>query len=120
MSEQIGPRQFQETDGVEDWRVVGEGACAFFRTGSFDSGARLVRAIGDLAGLDAHHPDVDVRGEGVTVQLITITDDYFGLSDAMSSSPGRSRPWRANSAPRPTRPCCRPSRSRSTRSSVPR
>lgn len=24
MSEQIGPRQFHESEGVEDWRVVGE------------------------------------------------------------------------------------------------
>jgi 4a-hydroxytetrahydrobiopterin dehydratase len=80
MSEWISPRQFHEADGVEDWRVLGEGACAYFRTGSFAAGARLVQAIGEAAGLDAHHHDVDLRSEGMTVRLITITDDYYGLS----------------------------------------
>ncbi|HYY80441.1 MAG TPA: VOC family protein [Actinomycetes bacterium] len=80
MTEPITPRQFHEADGVEDWRVVGEGTCAYFRTGSFAAGARLVDAIGELAGLDDHHPDVDLRHGGVTVRLITVTDGYFGLS----------------------------------------
>ena len=81
MGERITPRQFHEADGVQDWRVLGEGACAWFRTGSFAAGARLVRAIGELAGLDDHHPDVDLRHGGVTVRLLTITDDYYGLSE---------------------------------------
>jgi pterin-4a-carbinolamine dehydratase len=71
----ITPRRFHEAAGVEDWRVLGEGACAYFRTGSFGAGARLAQAIGELDGLDAHHPDIDVRQKGVTVRLITITDD---------------------------------------------
>ena len=61
--------------------MIGEGACTFFRTGSFANGVRLVAAIGQIEGLDAHHPDVDIRHDGVTVRLITITDDYYGLSD---------------------------------------
>jgi 4a-hydroxytetrahydrobiopterin dehydratase len=80
MSDWITPRRFHEADGVEDWRVLGEGACAYFRTGSFAAGARLVQAIGDLDGLDEYHPDVDVRHDGVTVRLVTITDDEYGLS----------------------------------------
>ncbi len=81
MPERITPRQFHEADGVEDWRVLGEGACTYFRTGSFAAGTRLVHAISQLAGLEDHHPDVDLRYEGVTVRLITITHDYYGLSD---------------------------------------
>lgn len=81
MSEWIRWKQFHEAPGTEAWRVLGEGACAFFRTGSFAAGARLVDAISELAGLDAHHPDVDVRHEGVTVRLITITDNDFGLTE---------------------------------------
>jgi 4a-hydroxytetrahydrobiopterin dehydratase len=81
MAEQITARQFHEADGVEDWRVVGEGACTYLRTGSFAAGARLVHAIGELAGLDDHHPDLDLRYGGVTVRLITVTDDYYGLSE---------------------------------------
>jgi 4a-hydroxytetrahydrobiopterin dehydratase len=39
-----------------------------------------VRAIGELPGLDDHHPDVDLRWDGVVVRLITVTDDHYGLS----------------------------------------
>jgi 4a-hydroxytetrahydrobiopterin dehydratase len=81
MTERISPKQFHEAAGVEDWRVLGEGACAYFRTGSFAAGVRLVQAIGQLGGLDAHHPDVDLRHPGVTVRLISITDDDYGLSE---------------------------------------
>jgi len=81
MSDWITARRFHESDGVKDWRVVGEGACAYFRTGSFAAGVRLVNAISELAGLEDHHPDVDLRYEGVTVRLITITPDYYGLSE---------------------------------------
>jgi 4a-hydroxytetrahydrobiopterin dehydratase len=81
MTDRITPRQFHEADGGEDWRVLGEGACTYFRPGSFQAGERLVHAISQLAGLDDHHPDVDVRYGGVTVRLITITDDYYGLSE---------------------------------------
>jgi 4a-hydroxytetrahydrobiopterin dehydratase len=77
----IRPQQFHETVGVEDWRVVGEGACAYFRTGSFAVGAQLVRAISEMPGVGDDHPDVDVRQEGVTVRLITVTDDYYGLTE---------------------------------------
>lgn len=80
MAEQITPRQFHEADGVEDWRVVGEGACACFRTGSFAAGARLVDAISELPDIVPHHPDVDLRHDGVFVRLITITADDQGLS----------------------------------------
>jgi 4a-hydroxytetrahydrobiopterin dehydratase len=80
MSDRISPKQFHESEGVEDWRVVGDGACAYFRTGSFAAGARLVQAISELPGVDDHHPDVDLRHDGVTVRLITISEDYYGMS----------------------------------------
>ena len=81
MGDPITPRRFHEADGVEDWRVLGEGACACFRTGSFVAGARLVHAIGELAGLGEHHPDLDLRHEGVTVRLLTTADDWYGLTE---------------------------------------
>jgi 4a-hydroxytetrahydrobiopterin dehydratase len=80
MRDGITPRQFHQSQGVEDWRVLGEGAFAFFRTGSFAAGARLVTAIAELADLGDHQPDVDVRHDGVTVRLITIADDWYGMS----------------------------------------
>jgi 4a-hydroxytetrahydrobiopterin dehydratase len=80
MTEQISPKQFHESAGVEDWRLTSDGACAYFRTGSLAAGARLVQAIGDLPGVDDHRPSVDVRRDGVTVCLITITNSYYGPS----------------------------------------
>ena len=80
MTETITLQQFHEAEGVGDWRVVGDGACTFFRTSSFAEAARLVQAMSELPGLDAHHPDVDLRADGVTVRLITVTDDHYGMS----------------------------------------
>src|ERR1700694_3440288 len=80
MTEPNTPGQFHATDGVEAWRGVGGGGCTYFPTGSFAAGAQLVQAISQLAGLEDHHPDVDLRYAGVTVRLITTTDDYYGLS----------------------------------------
>src|SRR5437016_9896044 len=81
VSDRMTARRFHESEGVEDWRVVGEGACAHFRTGSFAAGARLVSAISELVALDDHHPDVDLRHDGVIVRLITVAPDYYGLSE---------------------------------------
>jgi hypothetical protein len=43
MTRPITLRQFHQADGVQDWRVLAEGACTYFRPGSFAAGARLVR-----------------------------------------------------------------------------
>jgi 4a-hydroxytetrahydrobiopterin dehydratase len=79
MTEKIAPRQFHEASGIEDWRVVFEGACAHFRTKSFAVGVTLVDEIGRLADAANHHPDVDLRYSGVTVRLVT--HDVDGLSE---------------------------------------
>ena len=39
----ITPTQFRDAEGTEDWRVLGDGANAYFRTGSFAAGAQLVQ-----------------------------------------------------------------------------
>jgi 4a-hydroxytetrahydrobiopterin dehydratase len=80
MTETITPQRFHEADGVGDWRVVGDGACTFFPTASFAESARLVQAIAELPHVETHPPDVDVRRDGVTVRLITVTDDHYGMS----------------------------------------
>ena len=74
MSETITPRRFHEVD----WRVVRNDACAHFRTGAFAAGVALVDAIGRLADATDHHPDVDLRSDGVTVRLRT---DSGGLGE---------------------------------------
>jgi 4a-hydroxytetrahydrobiopterin dehydratase len=81
MTDRISPKQFQEAEGVEDWRVLGgDGGTAFFRTGSFAASARLVLAISELPGVDDQRPAVDVRHDGVTVRMITFTKDYAGMT----------------------------------------
>jgi 4a-hydroxytetrahydrobiopterin dehydratase len=51
-----------------------------FRTGSFAASARLVQAISQVPGVEDHKPDGDLRHDGVSVRLITYTDDYYGVS----------------------------------------
>ena len=81
MTEQISPKQFYEAEGVDDWRLVGsDGATAYFPTGSLVVGARLAQAIVALPRVDERHVGIDLRQDGVTVSLITITRDYFGMS----------------------------------------
>lgn len=78
--ENISPQQFQDAEGTQDWRVVGDGACAYFRTRSFADSAGLVDAIAILPGVDDHFPDVDVRPDGVTVRLLTKSAEWYGMS----------------------------------------
>ena len=80
MTDLISAKQFRDAPGVEDWRTIfgGGWACAYFRTGSFAAGVELVQAIGEIAAAANHHPDVDLRPEGVSVRLCTA--DFGGLS----------------------------------------
>lgn len=81
MIERITPKEFRQSEGVADWRIVGsDGACAYFRTRSLAESARLVAAIGEVAGIDDHRVAIDVRGDGVTVSLITLAEGYMGMS----------------------------------------
>ncbi len=78
MSDEINGKQFHESEGVDDWRWVFEGACAWFATGSFDKGVALVNEIGRIADELNHHPDVDLRYGGVLVR--TWSHDVMGMS----------------------------------------
>jgi 4a-hydroxytetrahydrobiopterin dehydratase len=81
MSDYITPDEFHGRDGVDDWRLVSDGATAFFRTASLAESARFVHAIGKLSGIDEHTPDIDVRAGGVTVRLLSRSDDWYGPSE---------------------------------------
>ena len=80
MTDHISAKQFHKSEGVADWRVLCDGANAYFRTRSLTESARLVQAISELPGIDDHPPDVDLRPDGVTVRLLTTTDEYWGMS----------------------------------------
>lgn len=82
MSERIFARQFHAAEGAEAWRVLPEGASAFFRTDSFATATRFASRIGELVaaadGVDGA-PHVDIRGDGVTVRLRAFKASGYGL-----------------------------------------
>jgi len=78
----ITVREFLETEGLEDWRATSDGALAFYRTASFTEGVELVRAIGDAIKGGGHHPDIDIRDDGVTTRLLTVTNNHYGVTTA--------------------------------------
>ena len=45
MDDAIGLREFHESPGAEDWRIVGDGGCAFFSTSGLDQAAEFVRVL---------------------------------------------------------------------------
>jgi 4a-hydroxytetrahydrobiopterin dehydratase len=77
----ITPGQFHQAAGLEDWRLVAGGACAYFRSGSLAAGARLVQAVTERAEAAGLRPDVDLRYEGVTVRLPLLQPLDHGVSD---------------------------------------
>lgn len=80
MDDGIRVRDFHAAEGTADFRVVGDGALAFYPTDSLAASARLVAAIAALPGIEDHRPDLDVRGDGVTVRLLTRSNQWYGMS----------------------------------------
>ena len=78
MTDRIYSRQFHAADGAASWRVLPEGAYAFYRTESFAASALFVDAISGLVG-DGEAPHVDIRADGVTVLLRAFKGVEFGL-----------------------------------------
>lgn len=78
MSERIVARQFHAAEGAEAWRVLPEGAAAFFRTVSFGASSRFVEAISRLV-TEGDEPHIDIRGDGVTVLLRAFKRTGYGL-----------------------------------------
>jgi 4a-hydroxytetrahydrobiopterin dehydratase len=78
MTDKIRSRQFHGEEGAEAWRILPDGALAFFRTDSFDTAVRFVDAIGGLAR-EGEAPDIDIRGDGVTVLIRAFKGLDYGL-----------------------------------------
>ncbi len=78
MTDRIFSAQFHAAEGAEAWRVLPEGAYAFFRTESLSTSAQLVHAIGGLVR-EGDAPHIDIRGDGVTVLIRAFKGREFGL-----------------------------------------
>jgi 4a-hydroxytetrahydrobiopterin dehydratase len=79
--EKVSAEQFSETEGLDDWRVLGWQAHAVFRTGSFAKGLALVNEIGRFAEEADHHPDVNLRYPVVEVRLATHATSSLTTAD---------------------------------------
>ena len=80
MSENITGKDFRAAEGVEGWRIISDGATAFYPTPSFQASARFVDAIGAIDGIDQHAPRLDIRHDGVTVRFLTRSAEGFRLT----------------------------------------
>ena len=82
VSDNISGKDFLAAEGVEGWRIISDGATAFYPTASFQASARLVDAIGGIDGIDEHPPKLDVRHDGVTVRFLTKRAEGYRLTTA--------------------------------------
>jgi 4a-hydroxytetrahydrobiopterin dehydratase len=78
-----------EAAQLTDWRPLFGALHGRFRTDDFADGLRFVEAVGVAAGLLAHHPDVDLRQDHVTMRLTSrdvqaITDRDVALARRIS------------------------------------
>jgi 4a-hydroxytetrahydrobiopterin dehydratase len=78
MTDRIISRQFHGAEGAEAWRVLPDGAYAFFRTDSLSTSARFVDAISELVR-EGEEPDIDIRGDGVTILIRAFKGRDYGL-----------------------------------------
>ncbi|MEU4287895.1 VOC family protein [Kribbella sp. NPDC026596] len=60
--------EFEQADGVGDWRVLGGGLSAWFTARSLSAGAELITRVAELTG-GKWLPDVDLRASGVHVRI---------------------------------------------------
>jgi 4a-hydroxytetrahydrobiopterin dehydratase len=67
--------------GAPDWRIVSDGAVAFYPAENLEASAHFVAALPHVPGLAAHNFGIDVRQAGVTVRLVTMNDDFLGMTE---------------------------------------
>jgi 4a-hydroxytetrahydrobiopterin dehydratase len=80
MAERITPKQFHDSEGIDDWRVLWSVAFALYRTDDFATGLKLVQEIGRLAAVAEHAPDLNLRARVLEVRLITKA--HWSLTEA--------------------------------------
>ena len=80
VGERVFARQFHAAEGADAWRILPEGASAFFQCDSFASAVRFVDALAPLVQED-DAPYVDIRADGVTLLLRAFKAGGYGLMD---------------------------------------
>ena len=75
----VSADEFDQADGVGDWRFVLGAICADFRAGSFPAAAALAVSIADAAEAADHHPDIDIRYPD-RVRVVLTTHATGGLT----------------------------------------
>src|SRR6185436_13439529 len=91
MAERVFARQWHASKEAQAWRVLPEGAYAFFTADSFKAAVAFVAAVGELVGPANDAPYIDIRGDGVTVLLRAFRSEYglfqpdFDLALAISA-----------------------------------
>lgn len=78
MPTQLTDAEFSAAPGTDDWRVLFWGAKAYFPTADFAQGVRFLDSIAEIADELGHNPQIDLRTDSVTVQVLTIG---AGLTD---------------------------------------
>ena len=79
MDERVFATQFHAAAGAEAWRVLPDGATAFFRAETFASSIAFVDAIARVAPV-GREPDIDIRADGVTVLLRAFKPEGYGMT----------------------------------------
>lgn len=77
-SDRVYSGEFHAAAGTQAWRVLPEGAYAFFRSDSFAASVRFIDAISGLVG-EGDAPHIDIRHDGVTVLLRAFKGTGYGL-----------------------------------------
>ena len=75
----VSPEEFDQLEGLDDWRVVLDAIHATFRAPTYLAAAELVRDIAQIAEDAEHHPDVELRYPG-RVHVKLLTHATFGLT----------------------------------------
>lgn len=83
MRDPITAKQFHDSDGIDDWRVVSGGASTVYRTPSFSAGAAFAVTIAAIADDLDHHPDIDLRARSVTIRTSTHSEKALTEMDVV-------------------------------------
>ena len=80
MTEMVSATQFDQSEGVDDWRYLLGRIESQFRAGSFDGATTFAQRVAVAANAADHHPDIDIRyPDRVFIALMTHAAD--GLTD---------------------------------------